>query len=721
MKRFALCLIVALVILPSVAHVTEDAAIRAVESAIVRKIYVPFSPPPPSMYYVPDQMIVQVKPSVMEVSDEAVERVAFANYASLEDLNKRYKVSRFFREFPDAGSPTFDTSANGLSRYYVVYFGKEFQLKEVMAAYRADEWVEKVEAIGVHPILERFPNDTYFFSDQWNMYDDNDNDVDATDAWDLETGSGTIILGDLDTGLQYTSRDLGGLSPYTSGNVWINQQEYEGTPGVDDDGNGYVDDWIGWDFVDNVYPLWPGEDGDTPDNEPTDFNGHGTHVGGIMGAITNNSYMVAGLAGGWYEGSGPANGVKIMALRIGWSAPYGGQEVGYVRMDFAAQAIYYAVNKGVTAINCSWGSSNSGGLGAAVDYAGSHGVIVVHAAGNDGNSVADYLGSRTDVINVAATDSADVKAGFSNFGTWVDIAAPGVDVLSTYSYHYNPNYIAWVSGTSQAAPHVTAAAGLLKSYVGTSTASEITDLILDYTDNIDTQNPGYVGLLGSGRLNVFKALDAAIAPAVTVIQPNGGEVLYIGQQYDVTWDASDNVGIDSCVIDYSVDSGDTWMYIGTVAGNPGVYTWTVTGPPSSTCRMRVTAYDAVGVSGSDISDDDFCPPYLSDGSDGRVKQRRYITIMGGENEIPSRTALFQNYPNPFNPSTQIRYCLRSKGHVRLSVFNVLGRRICTLVDETQEAGYRSVDWKATGCTSGVYFYRLETNDFLETKKMILMR
>lgn len=720
MKRITLCLIVALIVLPSVAYVTDDAAIRAVDTRVVKKVYVPFTPPPPSMYYIPDQMVVQVKSAVTEVSSAETGKVAFTNYTSLELLNKRYKVSRFFRQFPDAEATQLVAAANGLLRYYVVHFGKEFQLKEVMAAYRANEWVEQVEAIGVHPILERFPNDTYFFSDQWNMYDDNDNDVDATDAWDLETGSEAIILGDLDSGLQYTSRDLGGTSPYTDGNVWINQPEYEGTPGVDDDGNGYVDDWIGWDFVDNAYPLWPGEDGDTPDNEPTDFNGHGTHVGGIMGAITNNSYMVAGLAGGWYEGSGPANGIKIMALRIGWSAPYGGQEVGYVRMDFAAQAIYYAVNKGVTAINCSWGSSNSGGLGVAVDYAVANGVIIVHAAGNDGNSIADYLGSRADVINVAATDSADVKAGFSNFGAWVDIAAPGVDVLSTYSYHYNPNYIAWVSGTSQAAPHVTAAAGLLKSYIGTLTASEMTSLILDYTDNIDTQNPGYVGLLGSGRLNVFKSLDAAIVPTVTVIQPNGGEVLYIGQEYDVMWDASDNVGIDSCVIDYSVDGGDTWMHIATVAGNPGIYTWTVTGPPSSTCRMRVTAYDAVGTSGSDMSDDDFCPPYLSDGSGGTVKQRRFITVMGGE-DTPSRTALFQNYPNPFNPATQIRYCLRSKGHVRLSVFTVLGRRVCTLIDEMQEAGYRTVEWKAAGCASGVYFYRLETNDFLETKKMILMR
>jgi hypothetical protein len=277
-----------------------------------------------------------------------------------------------------------------------------------------------------------------------------------------------------------------------------------------------------------------------------------------------------------------------------------------------------------------------------------------------------------------------------------------------------------VSGTSQAAPHVTAAAGILKSYIGTLTAQEITDLILDYTDNIDAENPAYVGLLGSGRLNVFKSLDAAIAPTVTVIQPNGGEVLYIGQQYDVMWDASDNVGIDSCVVDYSVDGGENWMHIATVEGNPGVYTWTVTGPPSSTCRMRVTAYDAVGVSGSDMSDDDFCPPYMTDGSDDGVQRRRGITIMG-IGDTPAQTALFQNYPNPFNPVTQIKYSLSTKCHVQLQVFNVLGQKVCTLVDEVQDPGFQTAEWNATNCASGVYFYRLKAGTFIETHKMILMR
>ena len=600
-------------------------------------------------------------------------------------------------------------------------FSEKYSLKQVMAAYRANEYVERVEAVGVHPVLQAIPNDPYFLSDQWNFLDGTDNDVDATEAWELETGDATVIIGNLDSGVQYNSRDLGGVSPYTNGNMWINDVEYNGTPGVDDDGNGFVDDWIGWDFVDNISGAWPGEDADTPDNDPTDFNGHGTHVGGIMGAITNNNVMVAGLAGGWNETqSSPANGVKVMACRIGWSAPHPiyGYEVGYVRMDFAAQAIYYAVNNGAQSINCSWGSSNSGGLGAAVSYAVNNGVVVVHAAGNSGNSVADYLGSRTDVLNVAATDSSDVKADFSNYGTWVDLAAPGVDILSTYSVHYNPNYVAWVSGTSQASPHVCAAAALLRSYVPGLTRQEVFDLLVNYTDNIDAQNPSYAGLLGSGRLNVFKSLDAAIAPSVTVIQPNGGEVLYIGQQYDITWDAFDNVAIESTLVDYSTDSGANWTRIATLAGNPGVFTWTVTGPPSDQCRVMVTCYDQVGVSGSDISDDDFCPPFAST-ADGSEPKRGLRVV--GPNDTPATTALYQNSPNPFNPQTRVPYALAQAGHVRIDVFNVRGQRVATLVDEYQTAGHKTVQWNAGNVATGVYFYRLQAGAVTQTRKLTLMK
>jgi subtilisin family serine protease len=724
MKKTILITVIAAFMLPVGAAGQNDALYQDTETP--KPIYVPYRPSPPTMYYVPDGLILKLANPLSAESLNNSAEFAVTGSESLDALNKKFQVTEFKREFPDPPiQPTDesllqDSEDLGLARYYVLKYDNGSSLREVMNAYAACAEVELVQPIGVHAAYELIPNDPRFLTDQWNLYDPEDNDVDATDAWDHETGDTAVILADLDTGLQYNNRDLGGLSPYTQGNVWINWVEYDGAAGVDDDGNGYIDDWIGWDFVHGASNPWPGEDAYTPDNEPTDFNGHGTHVGGIMGAMTNNNYAIAGLAGGWIENSGdPGNGIKIMACRIGWSANYLGQEVGYVRMDFAAQAIYYAVNNGAVAINCSWGSSNSGGLGAAVDYAVANEVFVVAAAGNDNSSIPDYLGARTDVIDVCATNDNDVKASFSNYGTWVDVAAPGVDIMSTFSYHYNPNYVAWMSGTSQAAPHVTGAAGLLKSHNGSLTQAEVFDIIVNNTDNIDAQNPSYVGLLGSGRLNVYKAIDAVYVPDVTVTYPNGGEVFYIGQVVTVTWDASDNVGIVTSVVDYSYDGGDTWNPVDTLTGNPGSYDWTVTGPPSSTCRIKITCIDAVGGMGDDMSDEDFCPPY-----------KRSVSIEGfaiaGDGSLPSYYALHQNHPNPFNPSTRICFSLPYPSEIRLDVYNIMGQVVTTLVAGQLEAGEHEIVWngKDSGdhdVASGIYFYKMQSADFTATKKMMLLK
>jgi len=491
--------------------------LMALSAAADNVVYVPFTAPYEGMQVVADQFVIKLKSDVAAAAFKAGGNPA-TDRQSLDVLNKRYGVTAIEEEFPGAKA---ERGLPDLSGYRIVTFNGQFAIEEVMNAYAGDPNIESVEPIGVHPMYEVVPNDYYFAGqaypwNQWGLSNSGDHDVDAPCAWEINPGSTDAIVAVADGGVRYFHKDLGGASwPTTSGNIWINPGEIKGN-GIDDDGNGYVDDWIGWDWVTGVKGCKKGEDCSTADNDPKDFGGHGTHCAGIIGAMTNNGIGVSGTAGGWGNGtsSSVGNGVKIMCLRIGWLSTAG---VGYVRMDFAAQAFYYAANKGADVINCSWGSSNTSGFGAAVDYAVARGVLVCHAAGNSNNTTQDYLATRADVVDVAATDTADVKASFSSYGTWVDVSAPGVDIVSTYN---NPSdvandYFAIMSGTSMATPYVCGLAGLVKSQYPSYTWSQIRDQIKNTTDNIDAINPTYAGQLGTGRINACRALGGTPSPKTT--------------------------------------------------------------------------------------------------------------------------------------------------------------------------------------------------------------
>ncbi len=269
-------------------------------------------------------------------------------------------------------------------------------------------------------------------------------DMNMERAWEITTGSRDVIVAVIDTGVNYRHPDL-------AANMWVNEAELNGEPGVDDDGNGYIDDIYGYNFVKN-------------NGDPMDDNGHGTHCAGTIGAEGNNGIGVAGVA--WK--------VRIMALKF-LDAAGGGT------LDNAIRALDYATKSNAMILSNSWGGSiNSELLEKAVYATRDAGKLFVAAAGNNGmnndkaNSVpANY--NSDNIISVAAIDNRGMLARFSNYGaTKVHIAAPGVGVYSTYKNGYLS-----LSGTSMATPHVSGLAALLLAQNPTWTYKEVKERILN--------------------------------------------------------------------------------------------------------------------------------------------------------------------------------------------------------------------------------------------------
>ncbi len=594
MKRLILC---------TLALVLLSAALVAAEEVL---------PVDPSKYVdaptfignVPDEFIVVLKDNVaIDHGKDARATTALSDFAGFDNLAAQYGVSRLKPQFPGADKKQ-TANADRLARHYKVRF-ETGTLEEAMAAYAANPSVDHVEPIGIHALYAT-PNDTYYDDpppefpyDQWHYWDTYG--ISANTAWDMEPGDQTVIVGDLDIGTKYDHGDLGGSNPpgpndaSTNGNIWVNTNEIPGNS-IDDDGNGYVDDIIGWDFVDRTdwysYNCIDSDCGGA-DNDPSDGDGHGTHTAGTIAAITNNGYSVAGVAGGFGDGTyaGGGNGVKVVPCRIGYVldyAQYGA--VGVVIMDYVAEAMYYMAELkvdgwNVAAINCSFGTTNSGGLAAACDYLQAQDVMIVVAAGNSSSSSADYLGSRGDCLDVGATDQDGDPASFTNYGSWVDIAAPGVGIMSTITDPSDPtgDYIAPMDGTSMACPHVVGVAALLESYNPSLTAQEKFDIITDPA-NTTPYNPSRD--LGAGIVDVRKCLEAAGGGDLPPVANFSGTPLSGG--YPLTVDFTD----------MSSNTPTTWAWdfgdgTGTSSAQNPSYTYTSAG----TYTVSLTATNAYGSDG----------------------------------------------------------------------------------------------------------------------------
>jgi parallel beta-helix repeat protein len=438
--------------------------------------------------FVPGELIVKFKEKIKFYSNNDNQKFLTTDITSVNLLNKKYSAS--FTE----------KITNSKSNLYKLNLALETDIQTAAEKYTNNPNVEYAEPNYIYQI-NIIPNDP-LYNQQWALNNTGNNDgipdsdIDAPQAWDITTGKTNITIAIADTGIDYTHPDL-------IENLWINtkedinnNQKFDNWPkwrkkdgitgdidNIDNDGNGYIDDVIGWNF-------------DKNNNDPMDNFGHGTHCAGIAAAVTNNNKGISGIS--WNS--------KIMPIKIGSER----------KLDlFAAiEGINYCVENQADIISMSWGGPGyAESLKETLDNAYKKGIILVSGAGNIPIDIGVYSffpASYKNIIAVSATNNKDELASFSSYGIPVTVAAPGVEILSLRAKNTNMGedekyvvdndyYIA--SGTSMACPQVSGIVALILSKNPDLTPLEVETIIRSSTDKIITNK--YAGI---GRINAYTAL-----------------------------------------------------------------------------------------------------------------------------------------------------------------------------------------------------------------------
>lgn len=322
-------------------------------------------------------------------------------------------------------------------------------------------------------------------------------------AWDITQGDTNVVIGLVDTGSDLDHPDL-------TANIKYNYLENP-TNSTDDDNNGYIDDWRGWDFAGANYQSL------SEDNDPNIVNyycEHGSHTSGCASQVTNNGVGGAGV------------GFKCKILVSKHGADNDNTGSGYSYLYNTNNGLTYCYQNGAKVINCSYGGSTpSSYTQLIVENAWAAGVVICGSAGNDGSNVARYPASYDHVISVASTTSSDQKSWFSNYHSTVDVCAPGSSIYSTI---FNNTYTT-MDGTSMSSPICAGTVALIFSKYPTYTNEQVVTRLINGCDNIYGINPGYVGLLGAGRINAYKS----VMP-ITSVSGNGNGIpsdYSLGQNY----------------------------------------------------------------------------------------------------------------------------------------------------------------------------------------------
>ncbi len=432
--------------------------------------------------YVPGQMIVKFDETVRNVMP-AKDGNPVTSIAEIDRLNKEWGVYKIRRVLSHTNPDALDREL-GLDLYYIFYFPSKTDIDAVIGPYKSIPGIEEVFPNWLRSFSLTNPSDPKF-QDQWHLPK-----IEAPAAWDVTKGDKSVIVAQIDNGVEYTHEDL-------AGNLWINTKEdinHDGkfsaadNNGVDDDGNGFIDDVIGWDFYhDNNDPK--------PGSSNPWYDPHGTVNFGIETAVTDNSLGVSGV--GWK--------CRGMAIKVG--------EGGSIDVVAAANGIHYAGLMGACALGLSYGGPYFTSLESSfIQYAHRKGAVICAAAGNDNVTSKQYPACYENVLAVAASNKSDRKSQWgggqgSNYGSWIDLCAPGDDIMSTAldnSYEGPDN-----DGTSMAAPIVAGVAALVKSAHPSWTNTQIEQALLNTCDPMPDDLYDQ-GLLGKGRVNAAKAVNYVI-------------------------------------------------------------------------------------------------------------------------------------------------------------------------------------------------------------------